>query len=493
MGVIQRQSFKYTVVNLVGLVIGMASTLFIYPHVTEAYGLFQWMLSMGMLGLPLLGMGANMVAVRFFPRFEDRASGHHGFLPLLMGLCAFGSGVVLVLLLVSWPWIRVYIADDPLKMRYTWLAFPIAVLYVLNTVLFQYSSNFQRIVVPSILIDFSLKIVQPLLMAGIWFGWIPVGGAVWTLLAYNLVVFGSMVLYLRQVLQQWQWQPDPAHLTPALRKDLRQFILGFGAFGQLALQMASRVDTFLVGSISSLSNAGVYNIASNIAAVVEIPIKGLYAASISSVSRYMNDQNWAELGDLYKKVSINLLIVGLFIFGGVLVSVDDLYKIIANGEAVSLGKMVLVLIGASRLVEMSTGLNNYIMYYSPHYRLSLLAQGGMALVNVGLSVWLIPRYGIAGAAWPTLISITGYNAINVALVWRKFGLFPFTRATVAGLFLAAMAYLVVLFLPSGPWPLLNIAYRSGAFGLLYMVPVLYWRLSPDLSNSIGDFSRRWRL
>jgi O-antigen/teichoic acid export membrane protein len=36
--------------------------------------------------------------------------------------------------------------------------------------------------------------------------------------------------------------------------------------------------------------------------------------------------------------------------------------------------------------------------------LSLFSHGMGALLNVGLNLWLIPKYGIVGAAWATLIS-----------------------------------------------------------------------------------------
>lgn len=487
MGVIQRQSLKYTIVNLVGMGIGMFSTFFIYPHVTSAYGLFQWLMSAAILISPLGSLGAHMVAVRFFPRFEDHARGHHGFVPLLLALWVLGCALVLFLGILAWPWISGETGSDPLKERYLWAAFPVLVVYVFNLIFFQYASNFKRIVVPSLLVDFSLKLVQPLLMVGVWWAWISVDVAVYILIGYQILVLLSMIYYLRNVLGQWSLKTDWEHLTPSLRRELREFVLGFGIFGQLALQVATRLDTFLVGSLSTMSNAGVYAIAVNVAAVVEIPIKGLYLASVSSVSRYLNDANWKELGVLYQKVSINLLVVGLLILGALVVSADDLYALIANTNAVQEGKVVLILIGAARLVEMSTGLNNYILYYSPYYRLSLMSQGVMALINAGLGIWLIPRYGIAGAAWPTLISITGYNLINVAIVWKQYRLLPFTRATGIAVLFAALALGITWMIPQTPWPLVSLSVRSSVFALLFMVPVLYTRLSPDLNDMI----RRW--
>ena len=90
MGVIRRQSLKHSAVNMVGLVIGAVSTLFVYPHSLETNGLMQVLLQVGMIGLPLLSLGGNTVALRFFPKFEDRAAGHNGFLPLLIFLCIGG-------------------------------------------------------------------------------------------------------------------------------------------------------------------------------------------------------------------------------------------------------------------------------------------------------------------------------------------------------------------------------------------------------------------
>ena len=91
MGVIQRQSLKHSAVNFVGLVVGSLSMLLVYPHTLEAYGLIQFLLWVAVIGLPVYALGANILAVRFFQKFVDSATGHHGFLRLLLGLCLFLS------------------------------------------------------------------------------------------------------------------------------------------------------------------------------------------------------------------------------------------------------------------------------------------------------------------------------------------------------------------------------------------------------------------
>ena len=102
MGVIRRQSLKHVFVSLVGMVIGAFSTFLIYPHVREGYGLVQIMIQIGLLGLPLMSLGANTVAIRFFPKFQDKSLGHNGFLPVLLSLCILGFSLTGILAYVFW-------------------------------------------------------------------------------------------------------------------------------------------------------------------------------------------------------------------------------------------------------------------------------------------------------------------------------------------------------------------------------------------------------
>jgi O-antigen/teichoic acid export membrane protein len=484
MGVIRRQSLKHSAVNVAAMCIGGLSIFFVYPHALEAYGLFQVLAQVGMVGLPLLSLGANTVAIRFFPRFQDKASGHHGFLPLLFGLCAVGFaltafGVLLAALIVP-QWWDVWAGRTPLLRQYVWVALPLAFFYVIGTVLSVYSANFKRIVIPSVLFDFSQKIVQPLLIIAVWKQWLPLGAAVAGLLLHAIVVAIGLALYLRR-LGEWHWRPAPGFLTPGLRRELLQFI-GFGAFGGFALQMASKVDILMVGLQSSLTSAAIYSIAAYIASTIDIPTRSLYTASASSVARYIADHDRPALASLYRKVSINLLISGLLVFGAVWVSIDRVYYLLANGQIIADGKNVLLLIGMSRIVEMATGLNNYLIYYSRYYRLSLVSLGLCAVLNVAANIVLIPRFGLEGPALATLLSVTGYNTFSLLLVWFKMRLQPFTLSTLTVFFLAGISYTVAASLPHSSWPLFDIALHSGAYVVIFGALVVRLQVSPDLSE-----------
>jgi O-antigen/teichoic acid export membrane protein len=233
--------------------------------------------------------------------------------------------------------------------------------------------------------------------------------------------------------------------------------------------------------------------ASFFATAIEIPTKSLYAASASSVARHLADDNRVELAELYRKVSINLLCAGLLLFGCIWVSIDSLYHLMPNSEVVLAGKWVFFFIGLSRLVEMGTGLNNYLIYYSKYYAWSLLSLGLMAVANIVFGYWLIPRLGIEGAALATLLSITAYNLFSLGLVWQKFGLQPFTRQTLVAVGLGGVTLTAVSCLPQWTqWPLFNLLLRSGLYGGI-LAFLLFWRgVSPDLNAIAERYLGRWQ-
>ena len=151
----------------------------------------------------------------------------------------------------------------------------------------------------------------------------------------------------------------------------------------------------------------------------------------------------------------------------------------------SAGIWVFFFIGLSRLVEMSTGLNNNMIYYSPHYRYSLISLSIAAVLTMTLNIILIPLIGSVGAAIATLVSISFYNCFSVWLVWLKFRLFPFTKETLLAIGLSLVAFSAAYFIPYTGVDLLDILLRGGVFALVFGFFILRLRVSLDL-NTLWD-------
>lgn len=491
MGVIQRQGFKHSIVNLVGLVLGGASTLWLYPLVIGEYGIFQLILSVGVISMPILALGANTVAIRFFPHFQDSASGHHGFLTLLFGLFMAGSILAGSILFLFWDQLLSWLPSDKATTlnRYLFQVIPIACLWVLSSLLSVYSYNFKRIVVPSLLLDFSQKITVPILLWLVYSCWLTLDQAIWGLLVHGLLVFLGLLYYINSI-GQLHLKLDWRFLTRTLKREIGRFIL-FSSLGTFAILIISKADLFLVGSLLPIDNTGIYSIAVFLAAVIEVPTKSLYSASVSSVALHIANNDLSALESLYKKVSINLLCIGLLLFGALWISIDDIYHVMQKTEIVSNGKWVFFFIGLGKLADMASGLNNYMIVYSPHYMRALIPMSLLAIANIAFGLYLIPIYGLIGAAVATLISIALYNLLSVIIVWQKFKVVPFDTHTLLAITLAFIVYLLVLIIPRiEGFPILNAALHAGPYVVGLGGLFLHLRVSTDLNDLVRQLYNR---
>jgi len=434
MGLVQRQGIKYSIVNWVGVLIGAYSSLFIYPRALEEFGLLRFILDTAALLLPLISLGISSVSIRFFPQFEDKERGHHGYLGVLMlwglaGYLIFGG-----LALLLWQPISAFYAERSILFAgRLWLLFPVSLLMLVNGVLNQYALNFKRIVVPSLLMDFSQKLALPLLVIAYWQRLLPLDAMLSGIVVYMALVTVGFVIYIRH-LGAWYWRPDRAFFRKMFGP-MRKYAV-FGLVGGLGFLLISKLDTWSVGTFVGLKSNGVYAIASFIANIMEVPSRGLLNISIPLIVKHWHEKNTAEIASLYQKVSINLFIFGLLLFGAFWISVGPFYKIVANGQMLETGKIVILLLGIGKLVDMATGLNNYILNYSEHFRYSYWQIGLPALVGVFASIALVPSMGMTGAAIATLISTMFYNGISLWLNWHFFRMQPFSFQSLIALSLA---------------------------------------------------------
>jgi O-antigen/teichoic acid export membrane protein len=95
-----------------------------------------------------------------------------------------------------------------------------------------------------------------------------------------------------------------------------------------------------------------------------------------------------------------------------------------------------------------------------------------ALVNVGLNYLLIPRYGMMGAAWATLIAFVVQTIILVTVSLRYYPI-PYQWGRVALLFIAAGGvYAACSFLPPAS-EMMTVVFK---LGLLASFPIVLWLL-----------------
>jgi len=147
------------------------------------------------------------------------------------------------------------------------------------------------------------------------------------------------------------------------------------------------------------------------------------------------------------------------------------------------------LIASGKFLSSSLGLNSMILSMSSYYRFTLMINVGMIVATVLTNLWLIPSYGIAGAAGATLLVIVLNNIWKTAFVGLKLKLWPFSRSFFWILpWVALCTGVSLLFTQWAIDPWWGIPLRSILCGTVFMSPLLVFRAVPVLN----DWLKGWR-
>lgn len=489
MGVIKRQSIKNSLINYVGVFIGALSTVFVYPNATESYGAIRFLVDTALLIVPFVLFGATGIVVKFFPQFRDEEAGHHGFLFNLLALSSVGLVLLMLLYLVFQDSLLHLYEASPLIQEHLWYILPFTIFLAFFTLLSQYTSNFQRIVVPDLLKQLQKFTLPALILLFLW-NTISFSQLVQFYSLHFLVVLILLVLYIAR-LGQLHLRPDFSFLTRPLLKEMGTF--GFyGMLGFMGTVVVTRIDSTMIGTLLGEQSTGVYGILMFMGNVIEIPTIAIMKITGPIISDAWNANDLGKIKDLYKRSSLNLLIGGVFLFLGIWICLEDLLNFMPNGDVLRPAKNIVLFIGLTRIVDMATSINNQVIGYSKYFRFNFYAILVMAVLNILFNLWFIPLYGVVGAALATFCSISIYNFFKTTYVWYRFRMIPFSSGTIWLIGIGLGMLLLFSFIPPFEHPLLGIFVKGSLVTLIFGALVLGLRISPDVNAMVfGILGRFW--
>ncbi len=487
MGVIQRQGIKQSLVNYLGVLIGAVSVLFIYPLDPKSYGLARFLIDGSLFLSPFLMLGFGGVSIKFFPQFKNEKNGHNGLLFIMLIAVLSASLIFVLLAFLFKDFIYDLYADkEVIITQFLPYFIPLAILMAILHLLNAYSTNFKRIVVPSIFQNL-IKISLPaLILLFIWKMISMTQMVNGIVLNYAIALIG-MIVYI-YFLGQLKLRPNFNLMDKPFKKEIRNYAM-FGLFLGMGKVLAFRIDSIMITTLLNVESNGVFGIAAFIANAIVIPSNAITQIASPIVAQSFKDNDMAHINFLYKQSSINLLIAGLLLFVLVAASVEDLFALMPNKNLQG-GIAVVLLIGFARIIDMGTSINNQIINYSKYYRFGFYAILLLAFFNVTANFLLIPKFHIVGAAVATLGSLALYNLVKYIFIYYRFGMQPFTYKTLIIIIVAIVSYLAVYWIPLSGVVVADIIIRSLIIAGIYIPVVLYFKISPEINEMANQFFRR---
>ncbi|WP_276246380.1 flippase [Haladaptatus sp. YSMS36] len=210
--------------------------------------------------------------------------------------------------------------------------------------------------------------------------------------------------------------------------------------------LLTQMDTLMVGFFRSSTEVGLYNAAYPLASSLLLFISAFGYLYLPIVSRLDADGNYAEISSIYQVTTKWGFIASFPPFLAVFIFSDDILSMLFSPEYAPAG-LALTILSLGFLTDAAMGHNRTTLAALGYTTHMLFADIITLTLNLVLNIFLIPRYGFAGAAVATSAAYVARNLVVYLVLRLKFGITPFSRITtttylVVPLVLVPISYLL---------------------------------------------------
>jgi O-antigen/teichoic acid export membrane protein len=486
MGEIRKQAIISSIVIYIGFLIGFVNTWFFIKSGQQAftpaeYGLTRLFFDVGSLMYAIAALGVIPVVYKFFPYYHHHLPQQKNDL-YTWSVAVTLIGFILVILsgLLFEPIIvRKYSERSILFVDYYHWIFVFGFGILMFNVLEGFSLTYKQSVLPNFLRETVMRSITLLLILAYFIGILNFDQFI-KAFAFQFLIIALILGYKLRMKNQWPLQFKFSKVTIRYKKQI--FTLSALSYGGAIIMILSQVaDSIIIASISpkGIHDAGVYNLATYIANLIQVPQRSIIAATIPILSLAWKSKNTGEIQRIYERSSINLLLIGLFIFIGIWLNIKEAFQLLGIQSAYQAGIEVVFILGISKLIDAGTGINAQIIGTSSKWRFEFLTGVILIILFLPLNYVMIKEMGLIGSAYANLISFSVYNLIRFIFLWKKFNLQPFNKKTLLSIILGIAGFVIAKYATQHLDGWLGIITRSSLFALIFISGIFMMKLTPD--------------
>ncbi|MGB5556120.1 MAG: polysaccharide biosynthesis C-terminal domain-containing protein [Flavobacteriaceae bacterium] len=481
MGIVLKQSLNNTLITYIGFAIGALNTLFLYTHFMDPkyYGLIQVVLSAATVLSPILAFGVPNALIKYYSGFE-KENEQNAFLSLMLFLPFILIIPLGVLSNVANDAIGNLLArKNTIVKDYVWHIFIIGMAIAYFEVFYAWARIRMKSVFGNFMKEVFCRAGQTILLILLVFEVITADQFILALVGFYVLRMVIMKLYAFNLRR-----PKLNFTLPENTRDILRYSALIIIGGSTAVVLLE-VDKVMINNFIKIENVAYYSVAGFIATVIAVPSRSMHQITYPLTAEHLNNKDKSALKSLYQKSSLTLFIVSGLLFVLILLNLNDLYEMLPADYRG--GFMIVFWIGLARVYDALLGNNNAILYNSEYYKAVLFMGVCLAFLAIFFNLWLIPKYGLDGAAIASFSAFFIYNTIKLFYVRKKFGIQPFTKETLK-VVLLLLVICAVFFIVTLPFhPLINILLKSVLITTVFVGVLYRFRISDDVYGVLQKF------
>ncbi len=486
MGVVKRQSVKYTLVSILGTFIGAASVLFIYPLDDELYGYASWIFSTAAILVPLGSLGIPSIIVKYYTQYSDRPKQEFFGLVLGLYLVAFsvfaGTYYLLRPLLLSLLE-SIDFNPDQLVANDIWLLI-ICFFFGIVRILFSFSSIKKRIAIPQLLENVGYKIYLPVAFLVVWYNQFDDLVIVYAIMFFFIVLITALTIYDLSI-GSFKLAMPRLFRSEENKRAMLEFSL-FSSLNGIGNLITTRLDLVMIPLILTMADNGIYAKILVIVNILNLPLQSVINIAKPIVSEHWHTNNTIAIQKLYKQSGNNLFFIAMLFFLMIYFSLPHLVEISGKPESFLGYATIFLLLGSGKLVDALCSINSSIIIYSEKFRVHLYFILIMAVLNLVLNIYFIQHYGIIGAAIATVIALLLFNVLKSGYIYAKFKMHSFSLSNLKTLVLGIVLFIGLSSIDFGLNPYLSIIILGVLLTLTFILAGLLLNISREVNETIQD-------
>lgn len=481
MGIVARQSLINFFWSNIGIFLGALYTFLIIPRVFEdnpaQWGMIQLIIYYNQILLPISLLSVHALVIKFFPTFnkEGRANDLYS-----LSLTIITATVFLVAIVFILSRNHLLSSQDEMAQASNYILFVVPLLFFSS--LFELFAAWSQVnlksTMPSFLKDSFLKIWNFIVILFFYFDWIGFNTLIVLYFSIYVVRTALIFAYIKKG-SRLRFSMNKRVLKGTFHKPHLSYMF-FSVLGTASFTVINKLDVIMIGKMLTLQEVAFYSIGLALVAFVQLPEKSISAIAVPTLSHLLENNDHEGIRSLYRKTSINQLIISGFIFIGIWINI--------NGIAIFLGpkfgniETVFLFLGLAKMIDVFSGLNGPLIGISKYYRSALVFQLILVGIVIASNLFFIPRYGINGAAMASFISLSIYNLIKTLFVYSKYKMWPFTYKSFIAIGIGIFALIINHQVQEFENLASDILVRLAIFVPLFIFLILGLRVSEDLNS-----------
>ena len=409
-------SFLALSFKVLGIISGYLATLVISNYYgAEVTGVFNLAFVIINMALLVSMLGFQTAIIRFTNELKEREQSKD-ILKKMIIISLSLSAVIAIGLEYFSKTISVNLFQEPLLEDYIRLMAVTLPALAIFTILVEYTRALRNIMFSEMLRNsINFLFLATIVLFTLWAGARAVAPADANVLATFLACLAAIIFFIKKLGGFSDMQPCGLKLSSIVRISMPML------FTASMFTLMGSIDRLMLGFFRSSAEVGIYSVALKVSNVVNVLLVAINSIIAPKFAQLFWRNDWDSLENVIR-FSTRLIFystlpcISVFVFFP-----SEVLSLF--GEDFSSGSTVLLILASGQVVNCLAGSVGYFLDLTGNQKIFRNIVAASTVLNIFLNVFLIPKFGIEGAAIATALSTMAWNILALLYIKRRYDMY----------------------------------------------------------------------